>query len=147
MEFENCSCTGVNLDKLIQPTILLLLANKPLHGYALIARIADTPMFNGAKPDPTGVYRVLKSLEHRGLVHASWDVEGSGPARKIYAVTTDGYACLARWIVSLRKHLESVTAFLAMAREVGESAAARPCDCASHDREDPNLQSAGLSGV
>lgn len=34
-------CCGKNLDKLIQPTILVLLAREELHGYALVRRITS----------------------------------------------------------------------------------------------------------
>lgn len=32
---EKCSCKGYNLDKLLQPNVLILLAKQELHGYLI----------------------------------------------------------------------------------------------------------------
>ncbi len=98
LDFDQCACAGSNLDKLIQPTILIFLAEEELHGYGLVQKIMNSPMFKGAKPDPTGVYRFLKSMEVRNLVVSSWEFVESGPPRKTYKITTEGVACMEKWI-------------------------------------------------
>ena len=40
VDFMNCPCSGVTLDKLIQPAILAALAEEPAHGYRIAERIA-----------------------------------------------------------------------------------------------------------
>ncbi len=71
-DFEECPCAGRTLDKLIQPAILVVLAEGPLHGYRLAERIGELSMFGGQKPDASGVYRFLKTMERRGMVASSW---------------------------------------------------------------------------
>ena len=111
-DFDQCACSGINLDKFVQPLILLCLAEQDLHGYGLIQEIMNSPMFKGEKPDPTGVYRFLKSMEDRHLVVSSWDLAESGPPKKIYRITGDGFACLEHWISTLRDYLDSIRALV-----------------------------------
>ena len=85
-----CPCTGATLDKLIQPAILAVLADGPIHGYGLAERLGVMPAFAGEKPDVSGVYRFLKAMERRGLVSSSWDLSENGPAKKTYAITAAG---------------------------------------------------------
>jgi DNA-binding PadR family transcriptional regulator len=63
-----CPCTGCNLDKFIQPAVLAVLAEGATHGYHVVQRLSEMPMFRGQVPDITGVYRFLKAMEDRGLV-------------------------------------------------------------------------------
>jgi len=108
LDFDQCACAGVNLDKLVQPTILLFLAEQDLHGYGLVQKLSDSPMFKGEKPDPTGIYRFLKSMEDRQLVVSVWDLAESGPPKKIYTITGEGVECLQRWTSTLRDYLTSI---------------------------------------
>ena len=120
-DFDQCACAGINLDKLVQPTILLFLAEQDLHGYGLIQKIMDSPMFKGEKPDPTGIYRFLKSMEDRQLVVSSWDLAESGPAKKIYTITGEGVVCLQRWISTLRDYLTSIETLVTVADRLLEA--------------------------
>jgi len=121
LDFDQCACAGINLDKLVQPTILLFLTEQNLHGYGLIQKIMDSPMFKGEKPDPTGIYRFLKSMEDRQLVVSSWDLAESGPPKKIYKITGEGEACLQRWISTLRDYLASIETLVAVADRILEA--------------------------
>jgi len=129
LDFDQCSCAGINLDKLVQPTILLFLAEQDLHGYGLIQKLMDSPMFKGEKPDPTGIYRFLKSMEDRKLVVSSWDLAESGPPKKIYRITREGVECLQRWTSTLRDYRTSIETLVTFADRILE---ARPT--ASVDR-------------
>jgi PadR family transcriptional regulator PadR len=115
IDLNQCPCAGINLDKLLQPSILLSLADEQLHGYGLIGRITDSPMLKGEKPDPTGVYRVLKTMEERGLVSSRWDLVESGKPKRIYKITDQGIDCLARWISSLNDYRASIDELLSHA--------------------------------
>jgi len=64
---SDCPCSGKNLDRFIQPMVLAVLFDGPLHGYRILKRLGATPMFEGRKPDATGIYRFLKAMET-----ASW---------------------------------------------------------------------------
>jgi len=121
LDFDQCACAGINLDKLVQPTILLFLAEQDLHGYGLILKLMDSPMFKGEKPDPTGIYRFLKSMEDRQLVVSSWDLAEPGPPRKVYTITGEGMACLQRWIGTLRNYLTSIETLVTVADRILEA--------------------------
>ncbi|MEI6518919.1 MAG: helix-turn-helix transcriptional regulator [bacterium] len=97
LKYNDCPCAGRNLDKLVQPAILTVLAHESLHGYVLVQRLADMPMFGGQKPDATGVYRFLRQMEERALVTSTWDTSEIGPAKRLYIITKSGLSCLCRW--------------------------------------------------
>lgn len=111
-KLTGCPCTGETLDRLIQPAILVVLADEPMHGYRLVQRIGTLPGFAGAKPDASGVYRLLKAMQRRGLVRFTWGLSESGPARRLYQITPAGRDCLARWSTTLEAYLETITALL-----------------------------------
>ncbi len=56
----DCPCKGKYLDKMLQPGILSALKDEKMHGFSLIQKLADNPMFGGTQPDKAGVYRYLK---------------------------------------------------------------------------------------
>lgn len=116
-EFEKCPCMGVNLDKLIQPATLTLLASSSLHGYIIVQKLQETSILQGKKPDPSGVYRCLRLMEQRGLVTAEWNVEETGPAKRLYTVTDKGLECLMRWMSTLETYHQSLGFFLKMMKD------------------------------
>ncbi len=118
MELNKCSCYGSNLDKLIQPMILTILAQDDLYGYKIVQRIAESPMCKGHKPDGTGVYRFLKAMEQRGLVESSWALADSGPAKRIYHITNEGEECLSHWIDTLEDYHQAIGKMLEEAHRV-----------------------------
>ena len=112
----DCPCAGITLDKLIQPAILAVLAEGPLHGYGLAERIGRLPGFAGEKPDVSGVYRFLRTMQRKGLVVSAWDVSDAGPAKKTYHITAQGRRCLRRWVRTLEEYRQGITALLTRAR-------------------------------
>ncbi len=122
---NNCPCMGATLDRLVQPAILVILAAGPLHGYRLTERIGALPGFAGNKPDVSGVYRFLKTMESRGLVEFSWDLAERGPARKAYQITAAGERCLRRWIKTLEAYREGIAVLLRTAQGRQETPPAR----------------------
>ena len=118
LDFQACPCSGGTLDKLIQPAILVILTEGPLHGYRLAERIGQMPMFNGHNPDVSGIYRFLKTMEGKGLVASTWDISESGPAKKAYEITSSGEKCLAKWIKTLTEYQQGIAALLKTARKV-----------------------------
>jgi DNA-binding PadR family transcriptional regulator len=98
-----CAQLGKSLSRLSQPTILTILAaaDEPLHGYIIVQRAAESPMFGGNKPDATGVYRTLKLMEKNGLLASHWDTPKAGQAKRSFTLTDVGRATLRRWIDSL----------------------------------------------
>ena len=117
LDLAECPCTGGTLDRLIQPAILLVLGEGPAHGYRVAERIGEMPSFAGQKPDVSGIYRFLKSMEQRKLVVGSWDLSESGPAKKCYEITPAGRRCLQEWIKTLEDHRKQITDLLRAARK------------------------------
>ena len=74
--------------------LLAALQDGPRHGYAIIASLRDGS--EGALDLPEGtVYPALHRLEHSALVTSSWAAV-DGRRRRVYALTRDGRAALAR---------------------------------------------------
>jgi len=110
--FHHCPCVGATLDKLIQPAMLAILAQGPLHGYELARKIGDIPHFLDESPDVSGIYRVLKSLESRGIVTSDWDISQGGRPKRIFALTDVGHQCLENWILTLQNYRKAIGALL-----------------------------------
>ncbi len=103
-----CSCKGFNLDKFLQPNILVLLAHEKLHGYLIIQKLKAKDVGGREKIDNTGVYRALQTMEKKAMVASSWDVEGVGAAKKIYRITPVGQRCLLDWRNTLMEYRNSI---------------------------------------
>ena len=115
-DIDTCPCTGGTLDRLVQPAILVILMDGPLHGYRVAERIGEMPSFACQKPDMSGVYRFLKTMERNGYVVSCWDVSDGGPAKKTYQITESGEACLRKWIETLEGYRKGITDLLRLAR-------------------------------
>ena len=109
-DMKECAELGKSLSRLSQPTILTLLAesDEPLHGYIIVQRAANSPMFGGKKPDATGIYRALKRMEESGLVTSEWDTPEEGSAKRLFTLTDKGRQCLRRWIDALACYKETI---------------------------------------
>ena len=112
-----CPCEGSSLDKLVQPAILIILSERPLHGYGLVERLSEMPMFGGHKPDGAGVYRFLKTMEAKGLVASQWDTSQRGPARRSYEITAAGERCLRTWLRTLETYRDAINSLVRAARK------------------------------
>ncbi|MBE3100322.1 MAG: PadR family transcriptional regulator [Planctomycetes bacterium] len=119
---EECPCSGATLARLIQPAILTLLARGATHGYRVVQRLAETPLMRASRPDPTGVYRMLRLMEKRGLVVSAWDLSDSGPAKRSYRLTPGGRRCLARWVRTLDAYRRAIDGLLRAARQAAAGA-------------------------
>jgi poly-beta-hydroxybutyrate-responsive repressor len=95
-----CSPPSGRILGFIQPWLLLLLSEGPTHGYRLLEKLNLNDDTRGV--DPGFLYRTLRQFEKDGLVGSSWDVEGAGPARRIYGITGDGRDYLRAWIAHVR---------------------------------------------
>lgn len=80
--------------------LLLLLAEGAAHGYELLDRLPELGL---VQPDPAGVYRALRAMEQEGLVRSWWEPSTSGPARRTYQPTGEGWDWLHAWAGALRE--------------------------------------------
>jgi len=116
MMLADCPCTGATLSKLVQPALLAALAQGPRHGYRIAEELARLPIVKGTRPDTTGLYRTLKSMEKRRLVVSEWARSEAGPDRRLYRLTPSGRACLRRWLRTLTEYHRAVEHLLAHVR-------------------------------
>jgi PadR family transcriptional regulator, regulatory protein PadR len=86
---------------LLTTTLLAFLRNWNAYGYQLAQELAKAglPAF-----DSGTVYRTLRQLEKAGLVSSFWDTSESGPARRMYSLTSAGELFLSGWIDVLSKY-------------------------------------------
>jgi DNA-binding PadR family transcriptional regulator len=81
---------------------MLLLAEEPAHGYALLDKLVAMGVAEKRLPLPL-VYRTLLQLESRRLAGFGFaKPEGRGPARKVYHLTEKGWKELASWAESMQ---------------------------------------------
>ncbi|MEA2066975.1 MAG: PadR family transcriptional regulator [Thermotogota bacterium] len=76
--------------------ILLLLAEKPSHGYELASRLEEFDLGSSSIGQMGGLYRILTELEAEELVVAEWNTSVPGPAKKEYRITSKGRTFLSR---------------------------------------------------
>ena len=98
-------------ERYLQPTILMGLYLKPSYGYELIHTIGEFGFVEGQAP-PGMIYRHLRQLEQDGLVVSQWETEGSGPAKRMYALTEEGVEVLGLWIEYLEAMAGKLQGFI-----------------------------------
>ncbi len=112
---------------LIVAHLLLLLAERPRHGYELAASLR-TWEFEGVTPSL--VYRDLARLEEEGLAQSFWAAsQARGPARHMYELTPAGRQHLAGCaddIDGLISHLTGFLSRFASAHADGDRSSATP---------------------
>jgi len=98
------------VERFTEPALLLLLREKPAHGYELLERM---PEVTGEQRVEMGnLYRLLRALEEEGLVSSEWDDDSPGPAKRRYAITEQGVQLLDQWVEALRRSQERTERFL-----------------------------------
>ncbi len=94
----------------IEPFVLAMLARGSSHGYAILVRLEEMHISNG--PLDVGlVYRTLRDLERAQLVSSSWSDESSGPRRRAYQLTTQGFEALDDWAAVMRERARLIGEF------------------------------------
>lgn len=105
--------TGPNKpDRYIQPSILMALLDGESYGYEMLQRIGEYGFLKGEAP-PGMIYRHLRQMEEEELVQSRWEAEGSGPARRIYAITPAGREELEAWVGYMERQGKALLAFAA----------------------------------
>ncbi len=99
------------VERFSEPAILLLLRDRPAHGYELVDALET--LQPGERVDLGNLYRTLRALERDGFVSSRWDAEAPGAAKRVYELTDGGYALLEEWAGALRRARERIDGFLA----------------------------------
>jgi PadR family transcriptional regulator, regulatory protein PadR len=111
---------GSQLGSFLEPCLLLLLRERPDHGYNLIERLGSMGLVRG---DPGRVYRVLRSLERADLVRSEWTPSHCGPARRTYHLTAKGAATLCTWVRVAEQARDALDEYIARWHRLSEPAA------------------------
>jgi PadR family transcriptional regulator PadR len=98
------------VERFVEPSLLLLLRERPLHGYELLERIPELGV--EGRVDIGNLYRLLRALEQEGLVSSEWSAELPGPAKRTYELTEEGRRLLDRWAEALRRAQGTIGTFL-----------------------------------
>jgi len=98
------------VERFVEPSLLLLLRERPLHGYELIERLPE--LAGEGRIDVGNLYRLLRALEAEGLVTSEWSADLPGPAKRTYELTPEGQRLLDRWAEALREAQQDVQNFL-----------------------------------
>lgn len=93
------------VERFSEPALLLLLRERPAHGYELLDALPD--LVPGERVDMGNLYRALRSLEEDGLVSSEWD--GS---KRIYDLTAEGRKLLDQWAAALARAQERISVFM-----------------------------------
>ena len=116
-----CSCKGKSLDHFLQPTILMLLYKEEMHGFLMLQKISETPLFAGDYPDPTGLYRYLKKMELQGLLTSREETQKDFPSKRIYMITDLGKQCLQNWAETIHGYAANLEKLAEIMDEVCET--------------------------
>jgi poly-beta-hydroxybutyrate-responsive repressor len=107
-----------NLYRFVEPVVLLLLKKKGRsYGYDLSGDLKEYALTD-AEIERGALYRTLRQLEANGNVVSAWDVEESGPARRVYKLTAKGERHLDEWATVLEHVSKSMARFVAETKRV-----------------------------
>jgi PadR family transcriptional regulator PadR len=98
------------VERFTEPALLLLLRERPAHGYDLLERLPD--LTGEQRVEMGNLYRLLRALEEEGLVSSAWDEGSPGPAKRRYAITPAGAHLLEHWVEALRRSQDRTSHFL-----------------------------------
>ena len=106
------------VERFHEPALLLLLRERPRHGYELIELVGD--LHGGDRVDVGNLYRFLRGLESEGIVESEWRGDLPGPAKRTYRLTEAGEKLLGQWADALRETQAEVSTFLDRYEKGGE---------------------------
>ena len=98
------------IERFHEPALLLLLRERPRHGYELIELVPE--LSGGDRVDVGNLYRFLRGLESDGIVESEWRGDLPGPAKRTYRLTETGEKLLGQWADALRETQAEVSTFL-----------------------------------
>ena len=105
------------VERFAEPALLVLLAERPTHGYELLERLPA--LVGDERVDVGNLYRFLRALEDEGLVVSEWSAELPGPAKRTYTLTDEGRRLLDAWLAAVDDLRGALDGFLDRARTKG----------------------------
>ena len=98
------------VERFVEPSLLLLLRERPLHGYELLERLPELGV--AGRVDIGNLSRLLRALEQEGLVASEWRDDEPGPTKRVYELTDEGRRVLDSWSEALRRAQATIGTFL-----------------------------------
>lgn len=98
-----------NVEKFVEPCILLLLFKNISHGYGLMD---DLEKHCGHNVDIGNLYRTLRKMESNNWIASNWQSNKIGPDKRTYRITSEGKTVLREAITSLTKTHTLLSRFL-----------------------------------
>lgn len=105
----------------LQPCLLLLLAEKPRHGYILLEELRQRQYLGGGL-DTGNLYRTLRRMEGEGFVASNWNNQedsnvekafsDNGRGKRVYCLTSKGQDLLRSWGEALEQRNKVVNQFM-----------------------------------
>ena len=121
-----CTCAMGHLYRFVEPVLMLMIKERGrTYGYDLSGDLPEYA-FTDAEIERAALYRTLNVLEKNGFVVSEWEVEGSGPARKLYSLTKDGEQHLQQWAQVLKKVSKSMSQFVRKVEAIPVSRSKNP---------------------
>jgi PadR family transcriptional regulator len=99
------------VERFVEPSLLLLLRERPMHGYELLERMPELAG-EDVRVDVGNLYRILRSLEEEEIVRSEWSADLPGPAKRTYELTEAGRRLLDRWAEALEQAQGIIAGFL-----------------------------------
>jgi DNA-binding PadR family transcriptional regulator len=98
---SDCVChTDAPLRGLLHIAILKLIKDKSAHGGEIHQNLKEKFQIDA----PRGIiYALLRRMEGDSLIVSNWDIQETGPARRIYHITEDGLEYLKGFLDRLRR--------------------------------------------
>ena len=82
-----CDGKNQNMQRFMEICLLVLLYNKPSHGYSLAEKLGEYGFLN---LNVSTLYRTLRKMEKDTWVNSTWEQSGKGPKRRVYVITKTG---------------------------------------------------------
>src|SRR3989338_1706268 len=98
-----------NVEKFIEPCILLLISKDSSHGYGLMDGLGK---HCGHKVDIGNLYRSLRKMEKNKWIVSDWKKNTIGPDKRTYSITPEGKTVLHGAVTSLVKTYTLLSRFL-----------------------------------
>ncbi|HZR95864.1 MAG TPA: PadR family transcriptional regulator [Gaiellaceae bacterium] len=93
------------VERFAEPALLLLLRERPAHGYDLLERLPE--LTSEQRVEMGNLYRLLRALEEEGLVASEY-----AGGKRTYSLTAQGRALLDQWAEALRHSSDRTERFL-----------------------------------
>jgi PadR family transcriptional regulator PadR len=91
--------------------ILAVLADSACHGYGIARRI-EQQSAQALQMKEGSLYPALRVLEQEGMIVGTWEIQASGPARKVYNITAQGLTQLEERQQEWEQYARTMSAIL-----------------------------------